>query len=213
VAKWVWIVGGPNGAGKTTIAKSILARLGHADLPRLNADDRTAELRKARPDAPIGELNLQAANETDAAVDAHIAAGKSFVVETVLSSAKYRERVKNAKARGFKVGLLYVSLWPPELSPRRVRDRVAKGGHDVETARALARHERSHRQLNWFAGEADRLVVLDNSQPAGSPPTLVATKSEQTARLHIHARGINPAVDKALNIRPVRRTKRNEPTP
>ncbi len=209
----MWIVGGPNGAGKTTIANRILANLGHADLPKLNADERTAELRKAKPDAPLSALNLQAANEIDATVDAHIEAGKSFVVETVLSSEKYRERVERAKARGFKVGLLYVSLWPPELSPQRIKDRVAKGGHDVETARAIARHERSHSQLSWFSAQADRLIVLDNSQPAGSPPTLIATKSDEKARLQIHARGINPAVDKALHIRPLRRVRRNEPTP
>jgi predicted ABC-type ATPase len=209
----MWIVGGPNGAGKTTIANTLLANLGHDDLPKLNADERTVELRKARPDAPIGELNLQAANEIDAAVDAHISADNSFVVETVLSSSKYRKRVESAKARGFSVGLLYVSIWPPELSPQRVKDRVAKGGHDVEKARAIARHERSHQELRWFAAQADRLIVLDNSQLAGSPPTLVATKSEHTARLQIHARGINPAVEKALNIRPVRRSKRDEPSP
>jgi predicted ABC-type ATPase len=182
-------------------------------LPKLNADDRTAELRKARPDAPIRALNLQAANEIDAAVDALIAADKSFVVETVLSSPKYRERVERAKARGFKVGLLYVSLWPPELSPQRVKDRVAKGGHDVETARAIARHERSHQQLTWYAVRVDRLLVFDNSQPAPQPATLVVSKSEENAKLRIHARGINPAVEKALNIRPLRRVKRNEPAP
>ena len=128
MAKWMWIVAGPNGAGKSTFANEFLKTLGHNDLEKLNADERTARLRAAFPDAEQDDLNLLAAIEIDREVEACIAAGQSFVVETVLSSPKYRDDVLAAKAAGFTFGLIYISLFPPELSPLRVGERVAKRG-------------------------------------------------------------------------------------
>ena len=57
-------------------------------------------------------LNLRAAQEIDAEVVSLIGAGRSFVVETVLSSPKYRDNVEAAKAKGFQL-----SLDPTVVSP------------------------------------------------------------------------------------------------
>ena len=125
MAKWMWIIAGPNGAGKSTFTNDLLANA--PDLVKLNADERTATLRAADPSAPLRDLNLQAAREIDAEVVDCIAKGRSFLVETVLSSDKYRDDVLEAKRQGFKVSLVYVSLHPPELSPDRVATRVTTG--------------------------------------------------------------------------------------
>lgn len=117
MARWMWIIAGPNGAGKSTFAGKFLDDLSHRRLIRLNADERTRELRAKSPDAAQNELNLRAAIEIDKEVEDLIKAGRSFSVETVLSSPKYRDDVLTAKASGFKSGLIYVSLYPPELSP------------------------------------------------------------------------------------------------
>jgi predicted ABC-type ATPase len=192
----MWIIAGPNGAGKSTFASRFLHDLGHRHLVKLNADERTLELRKMAPDASQRELNLQAAAAIDGDVEACIEAGQSFVVETVLSSPKYRDDVVVAKAKGFAVGLIYVSLHPAELSPLRVSERTAKGGHDVDPAAAIARHARSHEELRWFAPRADLLMAFDNSAPSGRP-VLVASRSGGQPLKH-HVPGINPAVDRAL---------------
>jgi predicted ABC-type ATPase len=92
MTKWLWIVAGPNGAGKSThterlIAKAQTASATPLDIIKLNADERTAELKKQFPDRPQNELNLQAARETDAALEKAIAEDKQYIlVETVLSS-------------------------------------------------------------------------------------------------------------------------------
>ncbi len=150
MAKWMWIIAGPNGAGKTTFTNKIIAAQGQ-DLIKLNADERTLALRAAEPKAPLDVLNLRAAKEIDAELEGNIAAGKSFLVETVLSSDKYRDDVDTAKAAGFKFGMIYVTLHPPELSPARVGIRVTKGGHAVAHDTAIKRYHRSHDQLKWFA--------------------------------------------------------------
>ena len=207
MAPWLWIVGGPNGAGKTSFAGQFLDSLSRAfpnsRLPahftRLNADERTLALRQQFPDAARDSLNLRAARDIDAELVRLIEAGETVAVETVLSSSKYRDDVEAAQARGYKIGLIYVSLHPPELSPRRVSERVAKGGHAVDPIRAIERYHRSHSQLRWFAARADFLLVFDNSdnQP-GVPPELLAQRLPGRP-MHRFKRGANPAVDAALD--------------
>ncbi len=209
MAKWMWIIAGPNGAGKSTFTNILLATGGVA-LIKLNADEVTLELRKRDNTAPLRELNLRAAQEIDEAVAENIRAGRSFFVETVLSSDKYRDDVIAAKARGFKIGLIYVSLFPPELSPERVATRVAKGGHDVDRDTAIDRHRRSHEQLRWFAARADVLAVYDNSLNDATP-RLIATKSDGE-RMKVHARGINPSVDRALRLDSPQTGRRRNPS-
>jgi len=194
--KWIWIIAGPNGAGKSTFTNEFLKTLGHGDLKKLNADERTATLRADFPNAAQDDLNLRAAVEIDQEVEACIRAGQSFVVETVLSSPKYRDDILTAKASGFTLGLIYISLFPPELSPLRVGERVEKGGHDVDPAKAVQRYHRSHEQLRWFAPQADLLMVFDNSDPNGIPILLASRLSGSP--LNLIQPGINPSVDHAL---------------
>lgn len=207
MSKWMWIIAGPNGAGKSTFTDQLFASV-RAPLRKLNADERTLALRAKSRDAPLDILNLQAAQEIDAEVSDCITADRSFLVETVLSSPKYRDDVLAAKAKGFSIGLVYVSLHPPELSPERVATRVLKGGHDVDPRTAINRHGRSHEQLRWFAARADILMVYDNSLTDGTPRLIASRRPGH--RLEVHARGINPAVDQALRIRPLKR-RRSEP--
>jgi predicted ABC-type ATPase len=146
--KWMCIIAGPNGAGKSSVAAVILAKQRIPGVTRLNADDEVnAELRKLYPHLPPERTNLRAAQFIDSMVADCIDHGLNFTVETVLSTDKYRKAVTDAKAKGFKFGLIYVSLWPPELSPERIKIRVAKGGHDVEHGKAIERDHRSHNQL------------------------------------------------------------------
>lgn len=193
----MWLIAGPNGAGKSTFTEHLLQEPAFEGLIPLNADVRTAELRRSEPAATQADLNLRAAQQIDAEVTAHIAAGRSFLVETVLSSGKYRDDVLSAKAAGFKVGLIYISLHPPELSPLRVSERVLKGGHTVEPGRALARYTRSHAQLTWFAAQADIVLVYDNSAEDGSPKR-IAAREASGAPVIIEMPGCNPAVDRVL---------------
>lgn len=192
----MWLIAGPNGAGKSSFVETFIAELDHIDLIKLNADERTVQLREQFPVVPQDELNLKAAKEIDQKVVACIENGQSFLVETVLSSDKYRDDVITAKEKGFKIGLIYLSLYPPELSPERIRVRVAKGGHNVDHDKAIKRHRKSHEQLSWFAAQADTLFVFDNS---GDPnqPVLVALRGEGKSLKYL-AHGVNPAIDNAL---------------
>jgi predicted ABC-type ATPase len=190
----MWIIAGPNGAGKSTLKAPFLQETGTETVVQLNADEETLQLRARHPSAALDELNLRAAQSVDAQVVLCIKERRGFLVETVLSSGKYRDDVEAARAAGFRIGLIYVSLHPPELSPQRVSERAQKGGHDVVPAKAIDRYHRSHRELIWFARQADILLVYDNSAPDGAPVQLA---SKINGALHFTP-GINPAVDAAL---------------
>ena len=207
MAPWMWIIAGPNGAGKSTFAGPYLDDL-HAAFPeltgpmavvKLNADERTLELRRQFPDAAHAALNRQAAQEIDTEVAAMIAAGRSFAVETVLSTPKYRDDVETAQAKGFRFGLIYVSLRSARLSTQRVGERVRKGGHDVEAAAVVRRYRRSHEQLSWFAPRTDFLMIFDNSDKREDrPPLLLAYRYPGRPFEHVHP-GVNRAVDRAVS--------------
>jgi len=190
----MWIIAGPNGAGKSTFANRFLLSLGHPNLIKLNADEVTARYRAADTTTPQDELNLRAARFIDAEVVRCIEAGRDFLVETVLSSDKYRDDLETALAAGFQFGLVYVSLYPPALSPARVSERARKGGHDVNHDTAVKRYHRSHQELIWFAPRADHLKIFDNSAADGTP--VLITSRYETERHYVP--GINPMVDAVM---------------
>jgi len=166
------IVAGPNGSGKTTLARSgALARVMHVPDVAINADDLAREL--AIGGHPTDEQSLRAAQYCDARLDAEIAAGRSVVVETVLSSDKYKRHVIAAREAGFEIVLVYVTVQSAELNVARVANRFVLGGHDVPLDRIIARRTRSHQMFEWFAKAADRVFVFDNSTTS---PVIVALK-------------------------------------
>ena len=156
------IVAGPNGSGKTTLVRSgILSQVLNVPQTSINADDFAKAL--ASGGQPTDAQSLEAARESDARLDAEIAAGRSVMVETVLSSDKYKSRVTAARTAGYRFVLIYVSVKIADLNVERVGLRLNLGGHDVPRARILSRRDRSHRMFRWFAEQADQVFVFDNS--------------------------------------------------
>ena len=144
---WMWLVAGPNGSGKSTFAiGGALAALQGHPLKKLNADERARALRKLEPSLTVPDANLSAVNEIDACVSAMIEARESFVVETVLSTEKYKAPLLRAKTLGYSVGLIFVTLASPDLNVARVAFRVATGGHDVPTEKIIERYDKALRK-------------------------------------------------------------------
>ena len=159
---WLVIVAGPNGSGKTTLVRGgVVSAVLPLPATSINADDIARAL--AGGAQPTPEQSLRAARRADALLDAEIEAGRSVVVETVLSSDKLRRRVAAAKSGGYEVALIYVTVRDGALNLLRVAQRRAQGGHDVPAERVLARRARSHDAFAWFADRADLVLVFDNT--------------------------------------------------
>lgn len=170
----LWIVAGPNGSGKSTLYQDVDIEGFGRSVWIINPDVLTAQLR-ARETLGQRAANIEALNRIEKWLSASIEAYQTVGVETVLSTPKYRLLVERAKARGFEMRLLYVTLRDANLNVERVRLRVSKGGHDVAEDKIRQRRERSFEQLPWFLERADLALIYDNS---GAVPVLVGSKRD-----------------------------------
>lgn len=181
---WFWIVAGVNGAGKSTLASraTTLRRNVGADALWLDPDERARTIRAADPSVERDVVDALAILQVEAEVDACIENGRACVVETVLSSQKYRARLVAARKRGMRTGMIYVALSTVELAIMRVRDRVALGGHDVPEEKQRARWARSRANVVALMPYLDVLLVYCNDR-AREEPVLVAQKRGDDLRV------------------------------
>lgn len=167
----VVIFAGPNGAGKSTHADAILATLGISTF--VNADFIARGLSGRHTEAvtfTAGRIMLTRLHQlADASED--------FAFESTLSSRTFAPFLRDLKARGYGVAIYYFSLANASLAVRRVKLRVALGGHDVPSDVVKRRFGRSvHNFFSLYAPLASRWAVFDNSQ---SPHArLIATSDD-----------------------------------
>lgn len=159
MAKKIIIIAGPNGAGKTTFARSFLPA--EAQCPRfINADLIAAGLSPFAPEAAAlkaGRLMLTEIHEA-------VAHGESFAFETTLAGLGYVRHIRQWRALGYHVSLVFLSLPDPETAIERVAERVQQGGHNVAEAVIRRRFAAGLRNLAlMYKGEVDSWAVYDNS--------------------------------------------------
>lgn len=95
----------------------------------------------------------------------------SMAIETVLSTDKFRESVKQAKDSGRKFGFVYIGLASAEQAIERVAARKSRGGHGVPEDKIRKRWTVSLGQLPWFLGQSDLAFIYSN---ATDVPVLLA---------------------------------------
>ena len=175
----LWIVAGPNGSGKSTLYSSAnIAGFGPS-VWIINPDLLSAHIHN-KENKEYLKANGEALDRIQDWLKASLKAYQTIGVETVLSTPKYRDLVKQAKTAGFEFRLLYVLLQSVELNIERVRLRAAKGGHDVTEEKIRARYGRSLQQLSWFLHEANAAFIYDNS---GAQPRQVGEKLDGIIRI------------------------------
>ena len=117
-----------------------------------------------RLDASIPtRLALAAGREVIARTDAHIVAGRSFLLETTLSGNRESRLIARLRAAGYCIDVYFVCLSSSEMNIQRVRLRVGKGGHDVPAEDIVRRYDRSLENLRGILPLTDRAVLFDNS--------------------------------------------------
>jgi predicted ABC-type ATPase len=162
------IIAGCNGAGKTTFAREYLPREA-AIVHFVNADLIASGLSPLRPEL----ANVAAGRLFLRELDRLAKARASFAFETTLSGLTYVARLKQWKASGYRIEIVFLRLPSPQLAVRRVAARVRQGGHHVPRADILRRFTRGWINFqNLYRGLADAWAVYDNS---GNSPHLEAT--------------------------------------
>jgi len=151
------IVGGPNGSGKTTFAEDFVARFA---IPYLGADAIAATLAPADPLS----VRVEAGKLFVRKLAALIEAGESCVVESTLSGRGLARHLSRARARGYEISLVFVTLDSADLCVARIQERVARGGHPVPSEDVRRRFDRA-RRLFWhhYRRLADNWQLFSNS--------------------------------------------------
>lgn len=119
-------VAGPNGAGKTTAAPRLL-RDEFGLLEFVNADAIASGLSGFNPDGAA----IQAGRILLDRVHNLARQSASFAVETTLSGRSYARWIGTLRQRGYRIGILFLSLPSALAAVQRVSLRVQLGGHGI----------------------------------------------------------------------------------
>jgi predicted ABC-type ATPase len=157
--KDIVIIGGPNGAGKSSSTPAIVPhRLDIREF--VNADEIARGLSPFNPTGPAiaaGRLMVQR-------IQALVRSGESFALETTCSGRAHAHWLRECKALGWRVTLLFLWLPTSQAALDRVAKRVREGGHAIPRDVVIRR---------WKAGAAnmrdiylplsDIAMIYDNS--------------------------------------------------
>ena len=185
--RWFVLVGGINGAGKTTLAqsRSFLQIFGvdpDAPVEIINPDLVTQRLREQAPTSRLDDVNLRAARVCESRVRAALKEREaSVVIETVLSTDKYKPIFRLARRNGYRLMFIYVVLPSIREALARVARRVRHGGHAVSAKKIRKRWPRSLANAPWFWAHADHAIVVFNGSSPGARPLLMAWKKDDEA--------------------------------
>lgn len=146
------IIAGPNGAGQTTFAKNLFPTV-KGLFVYLNAD----EIARKQGLTAIG-----AGREMLRLVDHNLEQRNDIMLETTLAGQNYLLRIPEWRQRGYTIVLYYLRLPNVEASLRRVRRRVAAGGHDIPEAVITKRFQRSLDKLEIVKNLVDDWYVYDS---------------------------------------------------
>jgi predicted ABC-type ATPase len=89
---------------------------------------------------------------------------ENFAFETTLSTKIYKNKIIEAKEKGYRVTLLFFWLQNIELAKERVKTRVSEGGHNIEPKIIERRYIRGIENLfTIYLPIVDGALIFDNS--------------------------------------------------
>ena len=115
------IVAGVNGAGKSSLTGVLRTEINNLG-KIIDVDKITAEM---------GGNLIDGGKKAIAMIDDCLDKGICFTQETTLSGHKTLDTIKKAIELGYNIRLYYVAVNTLEESIKRIKNRVAKGGHNI----------------------------------------------------------------------------------
>jgi predicted ABC-type ATPase len=94
-----------------------------------------------------------------------VEAKADFAFENTLSGLRYAKRIRDWKAEGYAIEIVYIRLPSSQLALSRVAARVKQGGHNVARSDVLRRYKRGWSNfLEVYRPLADHWAICDNSE-------------------------------------------------
>jgi len=158
--KKLYIIAGCNGAGKTTASFTILPEILKCK-EFVNSDEIARGLSPFQPE----KVAIDAARIMIERIDELIRENQNFAFETTLSSRSHRNKIIEAKKKGYKVTMLFFWLRSVELAKKRVKIRFSEGGHNVEPNVIERRYYKGIKNLfDIYLPIVDICYIFDNSE-------------------------------------------------
>jgi predicted ABC-type ATPase len=157
--KDIIIIGGPNGAGKTSAAHELVPR--ELEIREfVNAD----EIARGLSPFNAEHAALAAGRLMIDRMKTLVRAGESFAFETTCAGRAYGPWLRDCKARGWRVALLFLWLPTPEAALERVARRVREGGHAIPRDVVIRRWKAGLANMrNLYLPLSDGAQIHDNS--------------------------------------------------
>lgn len=164
--KKCYILAGPNGAGKTTFANEFLPIEAEC-LNFINADLIAQGLSPFQP----AKMAIEAGRLLIERIAECVRKNESFAFETTLSGKGYIKKISDWKNEGYEIVIYFLQLPTVEFAIERVKQRVARGGHNVPEHDIRRRFQRSWVNFSMFYKQlADSWIVFDTS---GKMPIII----------------------------------------
>ncbi|WP_428224563.1 zeta toxin family protein [Flavobacterium sp.] len=157
--KIIYVISGCNGAGKTTASYTLLPEILDCKV-FVNADEIAKGLSPFEPESvafEAGRIMLERIAQL-------IKEGKTFSLETTLSTKSYKGIFQKAINSGYQVHLLYFWLNSSDLAVKRVKARVKEGGRNIPKDVIKRRYVRGLDNLfNIYVSLSSKVYLFDNS--------------------------------------------------
>ncbi len=159
----IFVLAGVNGAGKSSVGgAALLAR----KLAYFNPDLAAHALLESHPGMDQESANAHAWAMGRDGLARALDGGLNFAFETTLGANTLTDMLLAGAAVGAQVHVWYAGLSSPELHLRRVKERVAAGGHDIPEQKIRERYVSSRANLVRLLPHLASLRVFDNSADA-----------------------------------------------
>jgi predicted ABC-type ATPase len=159
----IYVLAGTNGAGKSSIAGAMFEQAG---AEYFNPDRAALRILANVPGIAQDAANSLAWQQGKRLLERTIAGRHDFVFETTLGGETMTALLEAALSNGLGVRIWYVGLTSPALHVKRVRSRVAHGGHDIPEDTIRERYDRSRLNLIRLLPKLTELRMFDNSENA-----------------------------------------------
>lgn len=156
----ITVIAGANGSGKSSIAGAFLRSRGE---DYYNPDEATRAILELNPSLPRADANSLAWKMGRDALIAAIEDRTSYAFETTLGGKTITGLLLKSANMGLAVRVWYVGLASLDLHIRRVRERVARGGHPIPEDRIRTRYDRCRQNLITLLPHLSELRLFDNS--------------------------------------------------
>ena len=157
--KIFYLFAGVNGAGKSTLYNLAMINQNIKNTIRINTDEIVREIgdwRNNSDQLKAAKIAINLRNEC-------FLYGKSFNEETTLTGKTILKNIDKAKEQGYELQLFYVGLNSSDIAKERVKNRVEKGGHNIENDVIEKRYYESLKNLKKIISKFDKVYLYDNS--------------------------------------------------